>query len=75
MSQDLRQRLCERTLELIDIPSESRDEARLARHVLSVLDEAGIEARDAGDDCVVAGTSAKGDRPYVILAGHLDIKF
>jgi len=72
VSEDLRQRLCERTLELIDIPSESRDEARLAHHVLSVLDGAGIEARDAGDDCVVAGTGAKGDRPYVILAGHLD---
>ena len=30
---DLAQRLAARTLELIDIPSESRDEARAAAHV------------------------------------------
>jgi succinyl-diaminopimelate desuccinylase len=59
-------RLAARTLELIDVPSESRDEARLAAHVLAVLRDAGVPARDAGDACVVAGEGA------LVLAGHLD---
>src|SRR5207244_3706781 len=69
---DLADRLAARTLELVDIPSESRDEAALAAHVLGVLREGGVDARDAGDTCVLAGASARGDRPLVLLAGHLD---
>jgi len=64
--------LAARTLELVDVPSESRDEAALAAHVLGVLREGGVDARDAGDTCVLAGASARGDRPLVLLAGHLD---
>src|SRR4051795_6767183 len=60
--------LAERTLELIDIPSESRDEAALAEHVLRVVPD----ARDAGDTCVLAGVTERGERPLVLLAGHLD---
>ena len=30
------------------------------------------DARDAGDTCVLAGATARGDRPLVLLAGHLD---
>src|SRR3954451_20158091 len=63
-------RLAARTLELIDVPSESRDEAALAAHVLDVLRDAG--ARDAGDTCVLAGATERGERPLVLLAGHLD---
>ncbi len=64
-------RLAERTLELVDVASESRDEAALAAHVLDVLAPAG--ARDAGDLCVVAGaTEHAPGRPLVLLAGHLD---
>jgi succinyl-diaminopimelate desuccinylase len=59
-------RLADRTLELIDIPSESRDEARLAAHVAGVLGAAGV--RDLGDTCLLAGPS---DAP-LLLAGHLD---
>jgi succinyl-diaminopimelate desuccinylase len=59
---ELGDRLAARTLELIDIPSESRDEARLAAHVAAVLD-----ARDLGDSCLLAGRGAP-----VLLAGHLD---
>ncbi len=64
--------LAERTLELVDVASESRDEAALAAHVLDVLRPAG--ARDAGDRCVVAGATERsaGERPLVLLAGHLD---
>jgi succinyl-diaminopimelate desuccinylase len=54
--------LAERTLELIDIPSESRDEARLAAHVASV-----VGARDLGDTCLLVSRGAP-----VLLAGHLD---
>src|SRR5439155_2334778 len=28
--------------------------------------------RDAGDTCVLAGAAGRGDRPLVLLAGHLD---
>lgn len=61
-------RLAARVLELVDVPSESRDEARLAEHVLAVLRDGGVPVRDAGDTCLVAGA----DAPRVLLAGHLD---
>jgi succinyl-diaminopimelate desuccinylase len=55
-------RLATRTLELVDIPSESRDEGRLAGHIASLLD-----VRDLGDTCLLARRGAR-----VLLAGHLD---
>ena len=42
----------------------------LAALVRDVLRDAG--ARDAGDTCVLAGAAERGDRPLVLLAGHLD---
>jgi succinyl-diaminopimelate desuccinylase len=54
--------LAERTFELIAIPSESRDEARLAAHVASMLD-----VTDLGDTCLIVRRGAP-----VLLAGHLD---
>jgi succinyl-diaminopimelate desuccinylase len=63
-------RLASRTLELIDVPSESRNEDALAALVLDVLRPVG--ARNVGDTCVLAGTTTRGDRPLVLLAGHLD---
>jgi succinyl-diaminopimelate desuccinylase len=68
----LADRLAARTLELVDIPSESREEATLAAHALAVLRDGGVDARDAGDSCVLAGVTARGNRPLVLLAGHLD---
>ncbi len=59
---ELAERLAARTLELIDIPSESRDEARLAAHVAAVT-----EAADLGDRCLIVRRGAP-----VLLAGHLD---
>ncbi|HEV7492239.1 succinyl-diaminopimelate desuccinylase [Baekduia sp.] len=67
-SAGLADRLASRVLELVNVPSESRSEAALAAHVLSVLPD----ARDAGDSCILAGTTARGDRPLILLAGHLD---
>jgi succinyl-diaminopimelate desuccinylase len=68
----LADRLASRALELVDIPSESRDEATLAAHVLRVLRDGGVDVLDAGDSCILAGATARGDRPLVLLAGHLD---
>ena len=62
---DLAQRLAARTLELIDIPSESRDEARAAAHVADVLREGGVPVRDLGDTCVLAG---RDDAPVLLAA-------
>ena len=59
---ELGERLAARTLELVDIPSESRDEARLAAHVASV-----VGAADLGDTCLIVRRGAP-----VLLAGHLD---
>ena len=67
-SAQVAERLAGRTLELIDIASESRDESRLAEHVRGVLTGHGVEVTDLGDDCVLAGPSAA----PVLLAGHLD---
>ena len=67
----LAERLAARTLELVDVPSQSRDEAALAAHVLAVLRDGGLAVRDAGDSCVVAECGAA-DGPLVVLAGHFD---
>ncbi|HEY2718877.1 MAG TPA: succinyl-diaminopimelate desuccinylase [Solirubrobacteraceae bacterium] len=65
-------RLAERTLELVDIASESGAERDITEHVLRVLREGGVPVRDAGDTCVLAGASRRATRPLVLLAGHLD---
>src|SRR4051795_10197637 len=61
---DLGERLAARTLELIDIPSDARDEASLAAHVATLLPD----ARDLGDTGLLAGP--EGAR--VLLGGHFD---
>ncbi|MFI4985154.1 MAG: succinyl-diaminopimelate desuccinylase [Solirubrobacterales bacterium] len=72
LSTDLQTRLAERTLQLIDIASESGAERNIADHVLGLLRDGGVPARDAGDLCVLAGATSRSDRPFVLLAGHLD---
>jgi succinyl-diaminopimelate desuccinylase len=67
---ELRERLAARTLELVDIRSESRAEAEIAAHVARVLREGGAEVEELGDSCVLARPA--GMRPPVLLAGHLD---
>src|SRR3954451_22919824 len=61
---DLGERLAARTLELIDIPSESHDEASVAAHGATLLPD----ARALGDPGVPAGPEA----PRVLLGGHFD---
>lgn len=72
MTATLPRRLSERTLELVDVPSESRQEAAIAAHVLGTLESGGVPVRDAGDTCILAGTTAPAGRPWLLLAGHLD---
>ncbi len=69
---ELAERLAARTLELIDIPSESRDEAALAAHALAVLQAGGVPARDAGDTCVVTDRLGPAGAPWIVLGGHFD---
>ena len=57
-----------RTLELIDIPSESRDEAALAAHVAACCAPA---ASGCATSATPACSPARRTRP-VLLAGHLD---
>jgi succinyl-diaminopimelate desuccinylase len=71
-STDLERRLAERTLQLVDIASESDAERNIAEHVLDVLSDGGVPVRDAGDTCVLAGATSRSDRPLVLLAGRLD---
>jgi succinyl-diaminopimelate desuccinylase len=69
---ELETRLAARTLELIDIASVSGEERDIAAHALALLGAGGVPARDAGDTCVVAGTTQRSERPLLLLAGHLD---
>jgi succinyl-diaminopimelate desuccinylase len=68
----LADRLAARTLELVDVPSQSRDEAALGARLLEVLRAGGVPVRDAGDTCVLAGVTERRERPLVLLAGHFD---
>lgn len=65
----LADRLARRTLELVDVPSESREEAAVTEHVLHVLRDGGVRLRDEGDTCLVFGEL---EDVRVVLAGHLD---
>jgi succinyl-diaminopimelate desuccinylase len=65
---DLGERLAARTLELVDIPSESGEEAAIVAHVTALLRAGGTAVRDLGDTCVLAGPEGA----PILLAGHLD---
>lgn len=71
-SSGLARRLAERTLELIDIPSVSRDEARIAAHVLAAVPGSTFRRAFVEEDCMLFGTERSARRPLVVLAGHLD---
>jgi succinyl-diaminopimelate desuccinylase len=67
----LSDRLARRTLELVDIPSESRNEAVIRDHVLSLV-PAGLTAEFAGDDAFLFAPNRRAGLPLVVLAGHYD---
>ena len=66
----LADRLAARTLELVNIPSESRNEAEIAAHVRSLV-PASFALEYDGEDASSGATRREG-RPLVVLAGHYD---
>jgi succinyl-diaminopimelate desuccinylase len=67
----LADRLAQRTLELVDIPSESRDEERIREHVLGLVPDTLVA--DYGDDeAYLFVPRGRRDVPLVVLAGHYD---
>jgi succinyl-diaminopimelate desuccinylase len=60
--------LARRTLELVDIPSASRDEARIIEHVRHAVT---LPLTYRTDEALLFATPRTG-RPLVLLAGHLD---
>jgi succinyl-diaminopimelate desuccinylase len=68
---DLAARLAERTLELVDIPSESRHEAAIAARVRELVPASFTPEYD-GDDAVVWSSGRRPGTPLVVLAGHYD---
>ncbi len=68
---DLANRLAERTLELVNIPSESRHEAEIAAHVRSLVPPS-FEAEYEAEDAFVWARPRREGRPLVVLAGHYD---
>ena len=72
MPDELSARIGERTLELINIASPSRGEQAICDHVLAVLAGGGVDVRDLGDGCLIAGAQRRTDRPFVLLGGHFD---
>ena len=68
---DLANRLAERTLELVNIPSESRHEAEIAARVRSLVPASFTPEYESEDAFVWARSRRKG-KPLVVLAGHYD---
>jgi len=67
----LAERLARRTLELVDIPSESRSEDAIREHVLTLV-PATLVADYAGDEAFFFVPMERRDVPLVVLAGHYD---
>ena len=67
----LADRLAERTLELVDIPSESRHEAEIAAHVRSLV-PASFRPEYESEDAFVWARPRREGTPLVVLAGHYD---
>jgi succinyl-diaminopimelate desuccinylase len=67
----LAERLAKRTLELVDIPSESRHEAEIRDHLLSLV-PAELSAEYAHDEAYLFVPERRPHAPLVVLAGHYD---
>jgi succinyl-diaminopimelate desuccinylase len=68
---DLAERLLERTLELVRIPSVGRDDAAMLQHVRTNLPRS-LEIVDDADAAFLAVPPDLGARPLVVLVGHVD---
>ena len=67
----LSDRLAARTLELVDIPSESRDEAAVRDHLVMLVPPV-YEPEFEGDEAFLFARERRSDVPLVLLAGHYD---
>jgi succinyl-diaminopimelate desuccinylase len=67
----LADRLAARTLELVDIPSQSDDEVAIREHVLTLV-PADWDAEYAGDDAYLFVSPRRDGRPLIVLVGHYD---
>jgi succinyl-diaminopimelate desuccinylase len=67
----LADRLAARTLELVDIPSESRHEAAIREHLLALVPPS-YETEFAGDDAYLFARPRRADAPLVVLVAHYD---
>lgn len=67
----LAERLSARTLELVDIPSESGDEHAIREHLLTLIPES-LTCEYAGDEAHLFAPDRRADTPLILLAGHYD---
>ena len=67
----LADRLAARTLELVDIPSESGSEKAIREHLLTLV-PASWEAEYEGDEAFLFVGARRPDTPLVVLAAHYD---
>jgi succinyl-diaminopimelate desuccinylase len=68
---DLAERLAARTLELVDIPSVSREEGPIIEHAAGLFPPP-FQLLHRRDDCLYFATPRRAGRPLVVLTGHLD---
>jgi succinyl-diaminopimelate desuccinylase len=64
-------RLARRTLELVDIPSVSREEAEIVAHAATLVPRP-FELLHEREDCLYFAPPRRDGKPLVVLAGHLD---
>ena len=67
----LAERLAARTLELVNIPSESGHEAMIRDHLLALVPPS-LRIVDEGDEAYVLAGERRPDAPLLVLAGHYD---
>lgn len=67
----LAERLAARTLELVNIPSQSGHEARIRDHLLELVPSA-LRADYEGDEAYLFVPERRPDAPLIVLAGHYD---
>jgi succinyl-diaminopimelate desuccinylase len=67
----LPERLAARTLELVDIPSESGHELRIREHLRELV-PGGLQLEFAGDEALLFVPERRPEAPLIVLAGHYD---
>jgi succinyl-diaminopimelate desuccinylase len=71
-ARELADRLAERTLELVDVHSVSREEEEILELVRTLVPSPPLELAYDRDACLLYVTPRREGRPLVVLAGHVD---